>query len=430
MLRALAITKRDTLDWELYNVVFAQLTGMTSRQGEEMQLDAGDSSSEARGERDDAWVTATSERARKEGEKLDAEMRNYSINMIKESARQTLLAQARHQRACGDHAAAQRSFQKLRDFQSNAEYELETYLSTIEVALQDRQYNIVLPTVIKAHHALTRLASSVSSAAGGATAILTGEQVRERERRTRQVAQVTRETNVKLALAKGVALVATGQWEAGGKELVGLQDKLGDWEGAVSRGRSGSCDGADILGRSFRSVMSQCIPPCQRSRPCLVLSSSRPCWRTVRLGIAWIMARRRTLGTWSRRLSGQSIVECCGCSTSTRWVLSSTRRTPADIAQWRPLYDLHIQSQVTPLINTIRHRAYVQYFEPFQNVQLVRMAATFGIPAADAGAFERDVVDLIHAGKLQARLDDIEKVRLSTLCGVTGLTDAIGAVCR
>lgn len=58
------------------------------------------------------------------------------------------------------------------------------------------------------------------------------------------------------------------------------------------------------------------------------------------------------------------------------------------------------------------------------------MAATFGIPAADAGAFERDVVDLIHAGKLQARVDDIEKVRLSTLCGVTGLTDAIGAVCR
>jgi hypothetical protein len=58
------------------------------------------------------------------------------------------------------------------------------------------------------------------------------------------------------------------------------------------------------------------------------------------------------------------------------------------------------------------------------------MAATFGIPAADAGAFERDVVELIHAGTLQARLDDIEKVRLSTLYGVTGLTDAIGAVCR
>jgi COP9 signalosome complex subunit 1 len=212
--------------------VFSRLVEISSRQ-EVDELDAGDSSPESRGERDDAWVRATSEKAKRETDKLDAEMRNYSINMIKESARQTLLAQARHQRLCGDHPAAQRSFQKLRDFQSNAEHELETYLAAIEVALQDRQYNIVLPTVIKAQHALTRLASSVASAAG-ATGVLTGDQVRERERRARQVAQVTRETNVKLALAKGVALVATGQWDQGAKELVALQDRLGDWEGSVS----------------------------------------------------------------------------------------------------------------------------------------------------------------------------------------------------
>lgn len=79
--------------------------------------------------------------------------------------------------------------------------------------------------------------------------------------------------------------------------------------------------------------------------------------------------------------------------------------------EWRPAYDLHIQSQVTPLITTIRHRAYVQYFEPFQNVQLARMGATFGIPAAEAAAFERDVVELIQAGHLRARVDEIEKVR-------------------
>lgn len=73
----------------------------------------------------------------------------------------------------------------------------------------------------------------------------------------------------------------------------------------------------------------------------------------------------------------------------------------------------------------------MQYFEPFQNVQLARMAATFGIPAADAGAFERDVVELIHAGKLQARVDDIEKVRSGPLSiRVTGTDLRIGAVCR
>lgn len=85
-----------------------------------------------------------------------------------------------------------------------------------------------------------------------------------------------------------------------------------------------------------------------------------------------------------------------------------------DPAQWRPLYDLHISTQVAPLIETIRHRAYVQYFEPFQNVQLARMATTFGVEGREAvEAFERDVVGLVQAGKLSARVDDIEKVRSS-----------------
>lgn len=38
------------------------------------------------------------------------------------------------------------------------------------------------------------------------------------------------------------------------------------------------------------------------------------------------------------------------------------------------------------------------------------MATTFGIPAADAAAFEKDVVELIRTGTLKARVDDIEKV--------------------
>lgn len=70
------------------------------------------------------------------------------------------------------------------------------------------------------------------------------------------------------------------------------------------------------------------------------------------------------------------------------------------------------------LLETIRHRAYVQYFEPFQNVQLARMAGTFGVPGggAEAEAFERDVVGLVQAGKLGARVDDIEKVRQGVPC--------------
>lgn len=223
----MGIIKKETLDVELYHVVHAQLESITSRMpddGEGSPIDAEDA----------AWLTHAAETSRRTSEKLDAEMRNYSINMIKESTRQTLLAMARHQRLTGDLAAAQRSLGKVRDYQSGAEHEVATYVAVVEVALMESGYGVVLPTVIKAQHALGRLASSVGGPAGGAGGnVLTGEQIRERERRQRQVETVTAETEAKLGVAKGCALVATGQWEAGVRELVAVHEKLGEWEGSV-----------------------------------------------------------------------------------------------------------------------------------------------------------------------------------------------------
>lgn len=51
-----------------------------------MGVSAG-TSLEAKGERDDDWFQTTADKARREDEKLEAEMRNYSINLIKESIR-------------------------------------------------------------------------------------------------------------------------------------------------------------------------------------------------------------------------------------------------------------------------------------------------------------------------------------------------------
>jgi hypothetical protein len=128
-------------------------------------------------------------------------------------------------------------------------------------------------------------------------------------------------------------------------------------------------------------------------------------------GLRWTTAAHHGRGKLSRRLSGRGTTRSCSCSRRTRCVYPYILRTSTDPAQWRPLYDLHISTQVTSLIETIRHRAYVQYFEPFQNVQLARMATTFGAEGGEAvDAFERDVVGLVQAGKLSARVDDIEKV--------------------
>ena len=48
------------------------------------------------------------------------------------------------------------------------------------------------------------------------------------------------------------------------------------------------------------------------------------------------------------------------------------------------------------------------YFQPFATVRLDRMSAAFGWSVADT---EREVVDLIQRGEIQARVDSQNKVR-------------------
>jgi len=47
----------------------------------------GDLKREISGKLDDDWLSLTSQRVKKEADKLEAEMRNYSVNLIKESIR-------------------------------------------------------------------------------------------------------------------------------------------------------------------------------------------------------------------------------------------------------------------------------------------------------------------------------------------------------
>ncbi|KAJ9127550.1 hypothetical protein QFC24_000959 [Naganishia onofrii] len=412
LLLAISIIKSETLDFELYDTVLAHLTTLgTSAVGDVMtdegiqvEAPANDLSDEvmdvdgmgvsvetgleAQGQRDDDWFQRTAEKARREDEKLEAEMRNYSINLIKESIRQTLLAMARHQRKCGDNQAALKTYQRLRDYQSNAEHELETFMATIEVALQEHSYNIVLPTVVKAQHVLARLASTVANpninaAPGpggrGGPSVITGEQLRERERRSKQISELTAKTNARLAVAKGVSLIATGSWNAGVRELIALQDRLEEWDGT-------------IFSLSDVAIYASLAALATLSRDELKLDI---------LGNSEIKYNMDHGGaTYTRDL-----VEA---------FVGAKYKKVLDILgehKWRLVFDLHLQSQVTQLINAIRHRAYVQYFEPFQNVQLSRMATSFGIDEERARpGFEKDVIGLIQAGMLKARVDDIAKV--------------------
>ncbi|KAJ9104246.1 hypothetical protein QFC19_004063 [Naganishia cerealis] len=416
LLQAISIIKSDTLDYDLYDIVFAQLASVGNSTGTQVEVDEGvqvdpapndptdegmevdttgisvETSLEAKGERDDEWYQMTVEKARREGEKLEAEMRNYSINLIKESIRQTLLATARHQRQCGDNQAALKTYQKLRDYQSNAEQELEAFMATIEVALQERSYNIVLPTIVKAQHVLARLASSIANTftnpniGGGAPpgarpppTVVTGEQLRERERRTKQVTELTAKTNAKLTVAKGVSLIATGQWTSGVKELITLQDRMEEWEGSIFS----LSDVAIYASLGALATLSRAELKSE------ILDNREIRYNMDHGGAAYT----------------RDLVEAF-VGAKYKKVLEILEEN-----KWRVLFDLHLQSQFQPLISSIKSRAYVQYLEPFQNVQLSRMATSFGISEGARSAFEREVVMLIKSRTLKARIDDVEKVR-------------------
>ena len=77
--------------------------------------------------------------------------------------------------------------------------------------------------------------------------------------------------------------------------------------------------------------------------------------------------------------------------------------------QTRHALDLHIGGHLTNITNLIRSRALVQYFQPFASIKLERMSSAFGWTVDE---LERQVVTLIQAGEIQARVDRQNKVRL------------------
>lgn len=79
--------------------------------------------------------------------------------------------------------------------------------------------------------------------------------------------------------------------------------------------------------------------------------------------------------------------------------------------QTRHALDLHLGSHMTNITNMIRSRALVQYFQPFASIKLERMSTAFGWTVEE---LERQVVALIQAGEIQARVDRQNKVRVRT----------------
>jgi COP9 signalosome complex subunit 1 len=73
----------------------------------------------------------------------------------------------------------------------------------------------------------------------------------------------------------------------------------------------------------------------------------------------------------------------------------------------RHALDINLSPHIQELVQQIRDRALVLYFQPFASIRLDRMALAFGLSADEV---ERLVVALIQGGKIKGRVDSQNKI--------------------
>jgi COP9 signalosome complex subunit 1 len=69
----------------------------------------------------------------------------------------------------------------------------------------------------------------------------------------------------------------------------------------------------------------------------------------------------------------------------------------------------HLSHHLSNLTASIRRRALIQYFQPFESVKLSRMAAAFGLSEE---VVLQEIIELVGSGEIDGRIDLPNKVRL------------------
>lgn len=99
---------------------------------------------------DNAWVDAMKKSMRAKTEKLEAELRNYKTNLIKESIRMGHQDLGDHYFACGDMTNALKSYSRTRDYCTTPKHIVDMCLNVIKVSIEIHNFSHVLSYAAKA----------------------------------------------------------------------------------------------------------------------------------------------------------------------------------------------------------------------------------------------------------------------------------------
>ncbi|KAI9204230.1 putative cop9 signalosome complex subunit [Polychytrium aggregatum] len=99
---------------------------------------------------DSDWIAATAQAVKEKTERLDAELRGYKINLIKESIRMGYSDLGSHLYECGDLVGALRNYNKTRDYCTTAKHIIEMCMNVIKVCIELGSYSHIPSYIAKA----------------------------------------------------------------------------------------------------------------------------------------------------------------------------------------------------------------------------------------------------------------------------------------
>ncbi|EEB98310.1 hypothetical protein MPER_02208, partial [Moniliophthora perniciosa FA553] len=113
---------------------------------------------------DTRWVDEIQRKNQQEKMKLEAELKTYSNNMIKESIRMGHRDLAEFYRSVGDYPAALKHWTKSREFCTTGQHVLDGCISILELLIEQRNYAHLPTYIFKAESALEGATAALQSA--------------------------------------------------------------------------------------------------------------------------------------------------------------------------------------------------------------------------------------------------------------------------
>ncbi|TBU25696.1 PCI-domain-containing protein [Dichomitus squalens] len=319
---------------------------------------------------DHKWLEETNAKNQAERTKLEVELKTYTSNMIKESIRMAHRDLGVFYRSVGEQAASLKHYTKSREFCTTSQHVLDMCLSVLELLMEQRSYSHIGTYVFKAEAALDS-ATSVRQAAHQAPEAPAGSAQATRERRSAERERV----QSKLDVATAISHLGQSNYEKAAQAFlkVGPLKGLEEWSGK-------------LIAPGDIAIYATL---------CALATFSRPQIKSQVLD-------NDNFGVYIEQEPYVRELLEAYINNRFKTVLESLDRYST-----RHYIDVHLAPHVLNLTNLIRSKALVQYFQPFASIKLERMSQAFGWSVDE---LEQQVVQLIQAGEIKARVDRQNKI--------------------